>query len=361
MQSYADIRDWYLGLEQLFLTVPDLAPLKPYFLFSEADRQSPAAMRNRHHAAFEQLFSNPSVMQAVLQTVDFYQREILGVPALAPARDEESKSRLGDLTREGFCALSPLAAGRLAEMRAYLEKLPVYRDPKDRAAGSLCPRDEIRDRQHVGILDEQAVVNCPHFLETVLDDRLLGLVGQAMGAVPTLINLSAWWSFAHDDAPREAQLFHLDLDDHRFFKLFIYLNDVDADGGPHCYVPGSHDIARVEQLIRSRGERAAEIARWYKGQLRKSDQEVADNLGLPPLEFEGPAGTMFLVNTFGLHKGVKPRKRDRLLLQATFGCTPALQTPLNPVRLGGEGASNLGDALLHPPKDYIARYYLAAG
>ena len=54
----------------------------------------------------------------------------------------------------------------------------------------------------------------------------LSIVERYLGATPTILGYTAWWSFAQPDEARDAQLFHQDMDDYRFVKMFIYLSDV---------------------------------------------------------------------------------------------------------------------------------------
>ena len=68
--------------------------------------------------------------------------------------------------------------------------------------------------------------------------------------------------------------------------------------------------------------------------------------------FTGPRGTAFLENTFGLHKGLPPRRGERLIFQVTYSLFPLLYGPERPLF----GASELG--VQHDP--YIHRLYVDA-
>lgn len=100
-----------------------------------------------------------------------------------------------------------------------------------------------------------------------------------------------------------AQLYHHDLHRLQFVKLFIYLTDVDADSGPHAMIPGTHR-SRPSQL-------------WADG--RHNDKAISDG-GLLDAEvrIQGRAGTLFLVDTSALHKGVHPNNNARLLAQVQY-------------------------------------------
>ena len=53
--------------------------------------------------------------------------------------------------------------------------------------------------------------------------------------------------------------------------------------------------------------------------------------------FTGPAGTAFLENTYGFHRGFPPRLRPRLALSVTFCIESVPYGPKNPVATIGEG------------------------
>ncbi|MOA06818.1 hypothetical protein D3C78_1264830 [compost metagenome] len=79
---------------------------------------------------------------------------------------------------------------------------------------------------HTAPFSTEDIVNSPHAMKWVNDERVLKIVENILGVKPTLSNLSVWWSYPGHDAPQEAESFHRDVDDLRFVKLFIYLTDV---------------------------------------------------------------------------------------------------------------------------------------
>lgn len=152
----------------------------------------------------------------------------------------------------------------------------------------------------------ETVLACPHLVEIANRPGNLLLAQEHLGAKPTIYDMSVWWSFPADEG-KEAQLFHRDIDDLRFCKLFVYLSDVDEESGPHVYVPTSH---RSSKSLEAR---------------RHTDEEVERAFGREaPRAMCGPAGTSFMANTFGFHKGLVPKSRPRLLLQIAYSLFPVL-------------------------------------
>lgn len=103
---------------------------------------------------------------------------------------------------------------------------------------------------------------------------------------------------------RASQLYHADVDFKKFFKLFVYLNDINTlDRGPHEFVTGSHKKKPHELYVTSRFPDLL-IKKNYTEQVK----------------FYGDRGTSFIVDTFGIHKGCKlTGNNSRAVLAITYG------------------------------------------
>ena len=96
---------------------------------------------------------------------------------------------------------------------------------------------------HVANYSIETVAGAPHAFAISNHPNVLAVVAAVLGAKPTIALMSAWWSLPRaDGAPEHAEMFHRDIDDYRFIKLFCYLTDVDEASGPHVFVRGSHRI-----------------------------------------------------------------------------------------------------------------------
>lgn len=103
----------------------------------------------------------------------------------------------------------------------------------------------------------------------------------------------------HRDTPRESKQ----------FKAILYLTDVSMENGPFQYVDGTqHEISLYRNIWKHHIK---------YGQNRFEDNEVEKILedsyyGLT--DFPGGAGTLLLVNTFGLHRGMPIKSGVRYAL-----------------------------------------------
>jgi len=153
-------------------------------------------------------------------------------------------------------------------------------------------------------LDEQDIVRCVGAQLLLADESLLKIAHQYLGTTPIQDLIAMWWSTAvsPEASAAAAQAFHFDLDRLRFLKVFVYVTDVDATTGPHVYVRGSH----------------LSMPRALREDRRYSDEEVAQLYQGEAVTITGPAGTVFLADTRGLHKGLRLVEGSRLVFQLEF-------------------------------------------
>jgi hypothetical protein len=145
-------------------------------------------------------------------------------------------------------------------------------------------------------------------LRMALDQKLLQIVSSYLGMWPRLHAIGAWLNFPTPDEAKQSQLWHRDPEDFRLVKAFIYLEDVDSDHGPFCYIPKTHPF----------GERAA-VNPSVGHRKRITDEEMQAAIPAQDwLDCTGPAGTMILADTVGFHRGGKPKVGHRILITFTY-------------------------------------------
>lgn len=257
----------------------------------------------------QRFVSNPRVRKSL---ADLLAKRL---PSLSTGFCNDYQKEKDQLERDGYVMLPDFATKEeVAEVVGWLKDKLVY-DRWNKAAGFFKP-DAPPPDCHTAPFRDVDVVNCPHLLRWANDSKVLSIVGDTLGCKPTLSNLTVWWSYAGHKKPQEAENFHRDVDDLHFIKLFFYLTDVDADCGPHVFVPGSH-----------RDKRFGKIRRYQ-------DAEVTSVFGEDGIRyFYGECATAFLENTFGLHKGQLPKGKPRLLFQAQYSLHPIGIYKYSPVRM----------------------------
>ena len=156
------------------------------------------------------------------------------------------------------------------------------------------------------------IVNCPHVLDIANHPDIVRIVTDYLGFKPTIVSLGLRWSFPTETSSDTVQSFHRDSEP-ASAKLLIYLTDVDHLSGPHAYVEGTH---RERMPLRMRPYADDDIARRYGN----------------GVVIEGQAGTGFVIDTKGIHKGVPPSQRPRLLLGIQYSLLPCFLYEYSPVK-----------------------------
>lgn len=151
---------------------------------------------------------------------------------------------------------------------------------------------------------------CPAVARLENDGMLRAIAREYFGSEPVLIGARVWWSFTTnstlDEQSTSGQTFHYDIDGYRSLAFFFYLTDVNEEAGPHIYVNGSHRRKRLRDLLSLRKS--------------KTDAHIERVYGIDAVRtLKGTAGEGFAEDIFCFHKGLSPRKRDRLVLQIRFG------------------------------------------
>ncbi|SDG75276.1 Phytanoyl-CoA dioxygenase (PhyH) [Winogradskyella thalassocola] len=170
---------------------------------------------------------------------------------------------------------------------------------------------------HVANYRRKDLASIKEILDIANNSDILNAAQDFLGATPTISNINMWWSFSGKEQAEQAQLFHRDVDDFRFCKLFIYLTDVEMNNGPHVYVEGSSVSPKLRKIR------------------RYEDSEIYDAFGKEKVKyFTFPKGTAFLVDTYGFHKGLLPSEGKRLLFQVQYSLSPIGIENYEPINIG---------------------------
>jgi hypothetical protein len=228
-----------------------------------------------------------------------------------PRIDRDLTCDLADLRLEG---LHPI--GRVF-YKAQLDAIHDYLRDKDAVgyAGGSFRMDRSRAASGMFAYPLPTVLRCPHLLALANNPAVLSIASGYLGCTPTISSLGLRWSFPGNDAA-DVQHFHRDLDDWRFLKLFVYLTDVDAASGPHVFVRGTH---LTSGGIFSRLYERGEVERIW------GSRSVCTIVG--------QQGTSFIADTYGLHCGVVPTARPRLIFEVQYSLLPVFAFLYKPVRM----------------------------
>ncbi|HEY1750444.1 MAG TPA: hypothetical protein VGG29_04235 [Caulobacteraceae bacterium] len=296
----------------------------------------------------------------------FKPRQRLGEPDVHPAivaeaekllRDGAARQRLADhdaVTARGsaaerlaFLALSrELSPGSLAARRRLLDALPADLSPLDglvveRAAGVLvtgqpawAPVAEAVEEARACFADARrsggdnpgklfmTTAKLPRPLDSKImalarHPAVLRLIGRYLGGLPILYRINLLDSANEELQPDSSQFFHVDPEDFRQLKIFLLVEDVDADSGPL-------------HLLRADASDAVRVARAHRHG-RVPDEEVLNTA--PPnalVACTGPSGTLAIGDTSRcFHFGSRPGSRRRHVVMIQYLTAFASLFPLD--------------------------------
>lgn len=156
----------------------------------------------------------------------------------------------------------------------------------------------------------QPLVNVEGLNELAFSDLFIGIAEAFFECKPAIGTLSLRRSKLNDLSPRDTQLFHCDKNSIKFFKFFVYLNDVDEiDHGPFTFVKGTNKKKNLD---------------WNKKH-RWSDEEIIHAYGRENIQHcMGKVGDLWIATTTAFHKGSKAQTKSRLALVINYVVHPEL-------------------------------------
>ncbi len=134
-----------------------------------------------------------------------------------------------------------------------------------------------------------------------LEKRLLNMVENYLG-LPVAYHGLYFRRDIINKVQEKSRLWHIDREDRKLFKIIVYLNDVNDDGGPFQYIPQSLTSSVAHSL------------RYNSGYIQEKTMQRV----LSPSNWKsctGPSGTVVFVDTASLfHRGKIPTSVERFTI-----------------------------------------------
>lgn len=248
---------------------------------------------------FNKQIGDPAIRQRIGQILAEAELARAGVP-------QPESTAAADFARDGILPLHDLVSrAEAADILRYLE-----------GCTNLTRQETVLHH------DVRDVVRAPHVFRIATDPRILAVAARHIGAPATMVQMDAWWSLPERDEPHGAQIYHRDRDDFKSCKFFLYLSDVTTGDGPHIFVRGSHRPEGVTEALEAVGARSEKTPLFFKGNGREVAHLIDQVFGPAVMEITGGAGTCFLENTFGFHRGKVPKTGRRCIFQILYAGIP---------------------------------------
>jgi len=260
-------------------------------------------------------YSNRSIRDTNLRKIVFFVIKILLPKNNLPPAPQEEASRL---RKDGIIVWDQLVdATTVNNIRQYLSTKSVY-DLQDFIDGKgqipLKLEDVKITRQKKLKYFDADIAGCKDIIDIANSPKILSLVADYFGCKPTIGNMAAWWTKAGADPAEKFydDMFHRDVDDIKFLKLFVYLNDVGPKNGAHSFIKGSH------------------ISNECTARRMLSDEEIDRHFPKNnQLVLTGKSGGAFLEDTWGLHRSMPCEEGERLVLHIMY-CVTSLNKHFPP-------------------------------
>lgn len=237
-------------------------------------------------------------------------RVILFNASMNKFSDKSVVSRIAsDLTKYG------IAKAELTEFKNMpkLEKLQREYDdllqkdnsnPHDRKAKSFIQR--LVDDDYKFENNESAIT------QYCFNEEVAMACAKYLGLIPKLTSFKIWRSHQTEVQERTAsQNWHRDYNEYKMVRIFLYFNNVNKNNGAGEYIIGTHFQGDSFKIL---SESDDGVSR-YSSELEISQNFTPDRLVVA----DGAAGTMYFMDTAGLHRGgYHPIPGERRVSLTTF-------------------------------------------
>jgi hypothetical protein len=168
--------------------------------------------------------------------------------------------------------------------------------------------------QHYATIANPFLV-CNEAQQIAFSDLLVDFATNYFECMPAIGTFNLRRSFLNNLQPTTTQLLHRDKNSIKFFKFFVYLNDVeDSADGPLTIVKDSW--SKMPHFHEN-------THRW--------EQRIKNLYGEDSLMYlTAKKGDLLAASTTSFHRGTKPTRKERTMLTLNFGIHPELQDPRLP-------------------------------
>lgn len=151
------------------------------------------------------------------------------------------------------------------------------------------------------------------FVRFFLHPQVLSIASTYLGLQVRLNYTDVWHNIPvrEGEPPISAEFWHRDHEDKRVIKLFVFLTDVDETMGPFTYVRRSQvggEFGHVYPAI-------PPIGRYPE---QDALSQLITGTPLPSVSCVGPAGSIILCDTSGLHRGGRSVTKPRIVLVGVY-------------------------------------------
>lgn len=161
---------------------------------------------------------------------------------------------------------------------------------------------------------EQPMLAVDEFKVFAFDDFIIDVAGAYLDCFPAFNGCNLRTSYVNNLPAGGNQIYHVDPNSPRYLKAFIYLNDVDLDGGPFCCVEGSHK--KKFEILGNNG-----VYYNWNEQYSWDEKTIHSIYGEENVKYlTAKKGDLIFCDTNTWHRGIKPTKNERTMITLDYIC-----------------------------------------
>ena len=254
------------------------------------------------------------------------ENELDDAQILGEVDQDRVTGHLKELEEDGITRLGPLLSiQQAAAIRDHLTTCPVWGGGTVNAGESSGWETISEARKKYGQCSHKLndLIDAPHPLELMVSPLVLSLARRYLGAPPTIFSPNLFWSFPVAKKISAGQAVHRDWDGFRHLALFVYLVDVNKENGAHQYLRKSHALDSIDEvLLKQKGQgdvpSKSDLFYYHFDDQFPGNERFLSLFSDETLCLEGVAGEAFLIDPFGLHRGLPLLKNERLLFWTRY-------------------------------------------
>ena len=147
------------------------------------------------------------------------------------------------------------------------------------------------------------LLNINEISSLAFNENIINITSSYLGTLSALGGLNLRKSFVNSIPEFDTQYFHIDPNSAKFLKCFFYLNDVDENGGPFCYIRGSHKKRFFGHTKKYRWTLEEMLTKYKKEDIVNIIANVGD---------------LIIADTNGFHRGNPITSNDRYMLTLDY-------------------------------------------
>ena len=271
------------------------------------------------------------------EAVDYYNRKVVvrRKECPLPFVDGEQKyqNEIEELNKNGFVVFKQAIDHEILD-RILLKTNEIIKDKKH-----LKSHDE-----HYSMV-EDPFIYVPEVQEIAFSDHLVEFATEYFDCLPAIGTFNLRRSYVNDLPPKSTQLFHSDRNSIKFFKFFMYLNDVDSvEDGPLTLIRESNQKRPINHAYQHR---------WTEQHMKQVYGD--DSL----IYLTAKKGDLIAATTTHYHRGTKPLTKERTMLTLNYVIHEELEggrpkTPASWFKIKQEQYDNLPD-WKKPVADFLVK------